>query len=52
MLTWFYEVVMNVCIFCLMNRSKVSGPGGTSYWVSHAHGHETAHGGGSDADEV
>ncbi|KAG7016009.1 hypothetical protein SDJN02_21113, partial [Cucurbita argyrosperma subsp. argyrosperma] len=36
----------------VLERSKVSGPGGTSYWVSHAHGHETAHGGGSDADEV
>lgn len=35
-----------------MNRFKVSGPGGTSYWVSHAHSHEAAHGVGSDADEV
>ena len=30
----------------------MSGPGGTSYWVSHARSHEVAHGGGSDADEA
>lgn len=46
MLEGFYPFV------CLMNRFKVSGPGGTSYWVSHTHSHETAHGGGSDADEA
>lgn len=43
---------LGLCICCLMNRFKVSGPGGTSYWVSHAHSHESAHGGGSDADEA
>ena len=36
----------------VLERFKVSGPGGTSYWVSHTHSHETAHGGGSDADEA